>query len=421
MKKVLKGGLLTLLVMLPCFLNMAFAEDIRILINDKPIELDAAPLIENDRVLVPMRGVLESLGYTVRWDETAQTASAIKGGLRITLPLGSNIVSVNGKAVEIDAPAKIYGARTYVPLRFLAEYSGAQVLWDGASSTVSIHAEAGTEEDDLRESVVMIQTNKIMGSGVILSEDGLIATNFHVIENASVAVIMLNDNSIYSDDVTVVGLNPEADLALLKINLDGLTPAESSHSLSVGEKVTAIGSPGGDLNKITTGEILSFDQDMISTTAEIAKGSSGGGLFNAEGKLIGISAAMGNEQYLSIPIALVEKIPQNLSIPIAEMPNYVYQPHAPENLRYRMEDGYAYISWSPIYGAEYFLVEVAPCENGPFSPLTSSTSGKNYWYWGHPQCFGISMRQGQSTYLRVTAVVNGTQTETSSVLKISNK
>ncbi len=420
MKKTLKGGLLTLLVMLPCFLNMAFAEDIRILINDKPIELDAAPLIENDRVLVPMRGVLESLGYAVRWDETAQTASAMKGGLRITLPLGSNIVSVNGKAVEIDAPAKIYGARTYVPLRFLAEYSGAQVLWDGASSTVSIHAEVDTEEDDLRDSVVMIQTNKIMGSGVILSEDGLIATNFHVIENASVAVIMLNDNSIYSDDVTVVGLNPEADLALLKINLDGLTPAESSHSISVGEKVTAIGSPGGDLNKITTGEILSFDQDMIASTAEIARGSSGGGLFNAEGKLIGISAAMGNEQYLSIPIALVEKIPQNLSIPIAEMPNYVYRPHAPENLRYRMEDGYAYISWSPIYGAAYFLVEVAPYENGPFSPLTSSASGKNYWYWGHPQCFGVSMRQGQSTYLRVTAVVNGARTETSNVLKISN-
>ena len=193
MKKVLKSGLLTLLVMLPCFLNMAFAEDIRILINDKPIELDAAPLIENDRVLVPMRGVLESLGYTVRWDETAQTASAMK----------------------------IYGSRTYVPLRFLAEYSGAQVLWDGASSTVSIHAEADTAEDALRESVVMIQTNKIMGSGVILSADGLIATNFHVIENASVAVIMLNDNSIYSDEVTVVGLNPEADLKALTACLSG--------------------------------------------------------------------------------------------------------------------------------------------------------------------------------------------------------
>ncbi len=421
MKQMIKTILL-LLGMIPCLLQTASASDIRITLNQEPVSFDTAqtPFIENDRVLVPVRGILESLGYTVHWEELTQTVYAVKEELVITLPLGSDTAAVNGESVSIDAPAKLHNERTFVPLRFLAEYSGAEVLWDEATYTVSIYSQSATEEKDLKDSVVMLQTNKMLGSGVILSSDGLIVTNFHVIENASVVQVIFNDNTIYFDEVTVVGLNPEADLALLKINKDGLIPTEiSTKELTIGEEVTAIGSPHGDMNKVTSGVVTSFDMDAIATTAEIAQGSSGGGLFNAEGKLIGISAAIGNDQFLSIPIALAEAIPQDLSIPVSEMKNYVYTPHAPQNLRYRMEDGYANVSWSPIYGADYFNVEIAYYPNGPFKPLKNTKAGRDHWYWGHPQCFGISINRDRSFYLKVTAIVDGVPTEESEVLKIN--
>lgn len=417
--KYIRNAALLLFGMLPCLFHPTFASDVSVTLNDAPLSFDAAPIIENDRVLVPMRGILESLGYSVTWEQSTQTVTAKKDTLSITLPLGSDTALINGSLVSIDAPAKLHQERTFVPLRFLAEYSGAEVLWDGATATVSIYTEPRETAYDIRDSVVMIQTNKIMGSGVVLSEDGLIATNFHVIENASVAQIIFQDNSLYFGDITVVGLNPEADIALLQIQKNGLTPAQTSTKLTVGEAVTAVGSPYGNKNKMTTGKIVSFDQDIISSSAEIAKGSSGGGLFNAAGQLIGISSAMGNEQYLSIPIALVEAVPRNLSIPLLQIAQYQYMPHAPQNLRYWIKDGYAMVTWSPIYNADYFYTEVAPAKDGPFERLENRKNGQNYWYWGHPQCFGISIHPGQEIYMRVTAVVNGVATETSEVLRIT--
>lgn len=421
--KYIRNAALLLLAMLPCLLQPAAAAEIRVTLDDAPLSFDAAPMMENDRVLVPMRGILESLGYTVTWEQATQTVTADKGTLSIALPIGSDVAFINGSAVSIDAPAKLHQERTFVPLRFLAEYSGAEVLWDGASATVSIYTQTQAEEGDLRDSVVMIQTNKIMGSGVILSEDGLIATNFHVIENASVAQIMFQDNSLYFGDITVVGLDPASDIALLQIDKTGLIPAEICTEPAIGEAVTAIGSPNGNMNTVTTGELLSFDQDTISTTAEITQGSSGGGLFNAAGKLIGISSATGNDAegqplYLSIPIAKVAAVEQDLAMPFPNMMLYTYQPDAPQNLRYWIEDGYAMVAWSPIYGADYYYVEVAPRADGAFERLEKPDSGRDYWYWGYPQSFGISIRPNQEIYMRITAVVNGKETATSEVLRI---
>lgn len=420
--KYIRNVFLLLLGMLPCLLQPAAAAEIRVTLDDAPLSFDTAPIIENDRVLVPMRGILEALGYSVTWEQATQTVTANKGTLSIELPLGSDTALVNGSLVSIDAPAKLHQERTFVPLRFLAEYSGAEVLWDGTTATVSIHTEPQAERD-IRDSVVLIQTNKIMGSGVILSADGLIATNFHVIENASVAQIMFQDNSLYFGDVTVVGLDPASDIALLQIDKSGLIPAEICTEPKIGEVVTAIGSPNGNMNTITTGKLLGFDQDTISTTAEITKGSSGGGLFNAAGELLGISSAMGNDTdgqplYLSIPIAKVTAVARDLAIPFPNMMLYAYQPGAPQNLRYWIEDGYAMVAWSPIYGAEYYYVEVAPQANGTFERLENPKAARDYWYWGYPQSFGVSIQPGQEIYMRVTAVVNGKETATSEVLRI---
>lgn len=417
MKRILKGCFLFLLLF-SCSMQTAAAASVAVTLNGKQLAFDTAPYIENGRVLVPMRGVLESLGYSVHWKEHTQTVVAMKNGMELSLPLNSKTITVNDKQVSIDVPAQLHGSRTFVPLRFLAEYSGADVQWDAASSTVVIHS-AEAEGYQKEDAVVYIQTNKMQGSGVVLSANGLIATNFHLIENASAMQFVFNNGSIYQGKTTIVGLDPQQDIALLKIEKKGLTPAPVSHQYAAGDPVTAIGSPNSVRNTATQGNIAGFDQDMISATAVIAKGSSGGGLFDASGRLIGMTSSFGNGQYFSIPMVNVLQVPQDLSIPLSEIKNYPYTPAAPKNLRFVKKNNYAYVSWSPVYGAEHYYVYTSNSENGTYKKLKNNSLKSDIWYWGFPQSFGISINPKRPYYMKVSAVVNGVETPLSPPLKIS--
>ena len=220
MNRIFKGIFLFLLLF-SLGVQTAAAASVQVTLNGKPLSFDAAPAIENGRVLVPMRGVLESLGYSVHWKEHTQTVLAMKDGVDISLPINSRTVTVNNETVQIDVPAKLQNGRTFVPLRFLAEYSGADVQWDDSSSTVMIQS-ADAEDYRKEDAVVYIQTNKMQGSGVVLSANGLIATNFHLIENASIIQFIFNNGSIYQGKTTIVGLEPQQDIALLKIEKNSL-------------------------------------------------------------------------------------------------------------------------------------------------------------------------------------------------------
>ena len=417
MKRILKGCFLFLLLF-SCSMQTAAAASVSVTLNGKQLAFDTAPYIENGRVLVPMRGVLESLGYSVHWKEHTQTVVAMKNGMELSLPLNSKTITVNDKQVSIDVPAQLHGSRTFVPLRFLAEYSGADVQWDAASSTVVIHS-AEAENYKKEDSVVYIQTNKMQGSGVVLSANGLIATNFHLIENASAMQFIFHNGSIYQGKTTIVGLDPQQDIALLKIEKKGLTPALISQQYDIGDPVTAIGSPNSVHNTATQGNIAGFDQDMISATAVIAKGSSGGGLFDASSRLIGMTSSFGNGQYFSIPMVNVLQVPQDLSIPLSEIKNYPYTPAAPKNLRFVKKNNYAYVSWSPVYGAEHYYVYTSNSENGTYKKLKNNSLKSDIWYWGFPQSFGISINPKRPYYMKVSAVVNGVETPLSPPLKIS--
>jgi serine protease DegS len=137
-----------------------------------------------------------------------------------------------------------------------------------------------------------------MGSGVIVSEDGYILTNHHVINMVQNIRIALFDGRIVP--ATIVGSDPETDLAVLKVNLDGLSPAPlgASPDVRVGDVVLAIGNSLGLSHTVTMGIVsatgrnnlrsLPFE-DFIQTDAAINAGNSGGALINAAGDLIGIS------------------------------------------------------------------------------------------------------------------------------------
>jgi len=135
------------------------------------------------------------------------------------------------------------------------------------------------------------------GSGVIISKDGYILTNNHVIENAKEIVILMYDLRDYN--ATLIGADPKTDVALLKINSDDVFIAAkigNSNNIKVGEWVITMGSPFGMQNSITAGIISGknrssegYYSNFIQTDAAINPGNSGGPLFNLKGEVIGIN------------------------------------------------------------------------------------------------------------------------------------
>jgi serine protease Do len=136
------------------------------------------------------------------------------------------------------------------------------------------------------------------GSGVIVSADGFIATNYHVVHGARSITVRLADGVEYAAEIK--GVDAKTDLAVLKIGATGLTPAVfgDSAKLTVGDAAIAVGNPLGELGgTVTSGIISALDREitidgetmsLLQTDAAINFGNSGGGLFNLYGELIGI-------------------------------------------------------------------------------------------------------------------------------------
>ena len=140
------------------------------------------------------------------------------------------------------------------------------------------------------------------GSGFILTEDGYVLTNYHVIEDASKITVSMFDGTTY--DASLVGYDESNDIAVLKIDAEGLTPVVlgDSSSLVVGDQVMAIGNPLGELTfSLTVGYVSALGRsvtlengtmmNLIQTDAAINSGNSGGALFNSHGEVIGITNA----------------------------------------------------------------------------------------------------------------------------------
>ena len=149
------------------------------------------------------------------------------------------------------------------------------------------------------------------GSGIILSEDGLILTNTHVIENCDTASVTLYDNSSYA--ATLVGADSTSDIAVLRIEATGLTPASfgDSAELAIGDQVAAIGNPLGETFRmtLTDGIISAIDRGisynghsmtLLQTNTAINEGNSGGALFNMYGQVIGVTNMKMMSSYSSI-------------------------------------------------------------------------------------------------------------------------
>ncbi len=175
------------------------------------------------------------------------------------------------------------------------------------------------------------------GSGVIISNDGYIVTNNHVVENASEIKITLNDNTTYKAEV--VGTDPSTDIALLKVEGTNFTsiPVGNSDRVEIGEWVLAVGNPFNLTSTVTAGIVSAKGRNInilrdkynperniipiesfIQTDAAVNPGNSGGALVNSKGELIGINTAIASNTgsytgySFAVPVNLVKKVVNDL-------------------------------------------------------------------------------------------------------------
>ena len=244
----------------------------------------------------------------------------------------------------------------------------------GADSTITAASSSGssltTEQvaDMVSPSVVVITTEQVVysqwswygqsqvesgaGSGVIISSDGYILTCAHVVDGASTITVTIDDKDYTA---TLVGEDTTSDVAVIKIDATGLTPATvgDSDSLKVGQSVMAVGNPLGELGGTVTGGMISAlnrsvtiqgtsstnTMSLIQMDASVSPGNSGGGLFNMSGELVGIVNAKSSS---SDAEGLGFAIPINDAIEVAQQ---------------LLENGY--VTGRPYLGITYLGVEDA--------------------------------------------------------------
>ena len=196
----------------------------------------------------------------------------------------------------------------------------AEIAQRVSPSVVSIHI---YEQDSLSPSA--------MGSGVVLTQDGYIITNAHVVEGASGINVLFEDGT--EMNARVIGVDEKTDLAVIKVAGEGLVPAEfgDSSTLTVGERAVAIGNAAGQFDgTVTQGVISGLDREvtvtlggrnvtmsLIQTDAAINPGNSGGALVNRFGQVVGINSARMNSAFFegicfAIPTRTVQPVVENL-------------------------------------------------------------------------------------------------------------
>lgn len=215
-----------------------------------------------------------------------------------------------------------------------------------------------------------------IGSGFIISEDGLIVTNKHVVADASASYkVLTNDDKKY--DVIKISRDPLNDLAIIKIDAKGLKPLQlgDSANLKLGQIVIAIGTPLGEFKNTVTSGIISgvgrgitagspFENyverldNVIQTDAAINPGNSGGPLINSKGETIGVNTAVSQEGQnigFAIPINVIKSLIKNFN----EAGGKIERPFL--GVRYKMIDRQAAILNEVVEGA--YIIQVV--ENSP--------------------------------------------------------
>ena len=201
-------------------------------------------------------------------------------------PPRPGVVMGQGHGPRLELPRAETGTGVVVPIspQTTQPMTYAQVYEKNRQSIVVVHA--------------MDRIGMGQGTGIVLTEDGYIITNAHVIQDAELARVVLSNNMEY--DASLVGYSEAEDLAVLKIRAEGLVPAEFGDSalLRVGDEVSTLGNPLGYRMTMTQGIVSAINRQLevegstmylLQTSAAINSGNSGGALLNDRGQVVGVT------------------------------------------------------------------------------------------------------------------------------------
>lgn len=418
MKKIKKIIFSLFFIVFSMFQGTIYAnQPIYVEIDNKPLILSAPPVIVNDRVMVPMREIFTSFGYNIEWDNESKMIFANREDVSFAMQIGNSEVTINNKLSALDSPPFIKNDKTFVPLRFISEASNAEVSWIPEKNLVKIYKTTKAEglEEELKKKVVMLYSQDMQGSGCIISNNGIIVTNYHVVDDVDFLKVKFDNGTIYNGEVKLIGVDVAKDIAILKI--DKATPdfalIQDLSKINSNEKVLAIGSPNLKLNTVTYGNVLDFDKNNICFSAKIQNGSSGGALFDAEGKLIGITTAGNADETVgfAMPAYLINTVTKNMNINITESKNYsnisypVYGVYTKKSEKYGNSTD---ICFGRVLNADYYKLYESDSKDGKYKDSINPIYGKNKWRWGFPSCITVS-NTGEDVYFVVSSVKNGVE------------
>lgn len=291
----------------------------------------------------------------------------------------------------------------------------AQVYAQNVNSTVGITTSITTNYWGFQT------TSAASGSGLILTEDGYILTNFHVVEGSNSITVSTYDSNAY--EAQLIGYDTSMDIAVLKIDQQGLAPVilGDSDKLNVGESVIAIGNPLGELTfSLTAGAVSAKDRlitmqsgitmNLIQTDCAINSGNSGGALFNLYGEVVGITnakysssslneASIDNigfaipindaykiavsiiekgyveKPYLGISVTDVSAEMQSYGLPKGAAVRMVAEGSPALNAGLQVNDIITHVDGKQINGSSYLISIISQCEIGQTVTLTVYRGG----------------------------------------------
>jgi len=169
MKKKLALLLALALLMTTLAFPAAAADPVpRVIIDGQAVTFDVAPVIDNGRVLVPLRAIFEQMGAKVSWDDATKTATAVKGEVTVVVKLGSTYPTINGTVKTIDVPAKLVeGGRILAPLRFVCEAFGGVVSWNQDTYVASVDTTGETPAE--KETIAPVEMTLTLQQAVDLA------------------------------------------------------------------------------------------------------------------------------------------------------------------------------------------------------------------------------------------------------------
>lgn len=269
--------------------------------------------------------------------------------------------------------------------------------------------------------VVMVETDYAQGSGVIVGE-GLILTNEHVVAGMQSGKVTLNNEDTFSID-GIVKAKKDADLALIKteesMDVDPVKIGDPD-LLTKGDDIVTIGNPMSLQNTASTGMVSGFHNEgveLIQITAPITQGSSGGGLFNEQGELVGITSfVLGDSGNLNFAVStdelqdwthLFDNDLEDLETKTTNQPENVDVSFLPY--------GGVMVNWDEVSEADYYNVYFSFSKDGQYNQLQSLEGDTQY---KESMYLDVDVKAGDTYYYSVVAVKDGVESNLSESAKV---